>query len=253
MNGIIYEKKRNKMNVEKKWKINKRRKRQIEDVLDSEHCSERSSKRKNLVETNEKSNLGKPLSGLTFCVSTNGAGNKNVKSSDSDVEEANRKQINDGQCLSYKEVCDLVLDLGGTYIPQVGKRIFAVLANRTSLNTQKVRKALKRNALILDIDWLLKCKTKQSKVCCKEFSLVELAKSQKNSKQQSTCVLVDSKKSDDDEENLDLNTGWSKPISLDCCCMCHDEEKDDNNCPWCCEEGKECNIILALRRKSLKD
>ena len=42
--------------------------------------------------------------------------------------------------------------------------------------------------------------------------------------------------SDIPDEN---NAGWSSPVQLDCCCVCH--ENGDDNCHWC----TECNINLA--------
>ena len=44
-----------------------------------------------------------------------------------------------------------------------------------------------------------------------------------------------------DEEVLKTDVGWSEPVSLDCCCVCHDDDRDD--CKWCCGENM-CNVNL---------
>jgi len=40
------------------------------------------------------------------------------------------------------------------------------------------------------------------------------------------------------------DAGWSEPVSLDCCCVCHDTARD---CDWCLD----CNVTLALKSKAL--
>lgn len=46
-------------------------------------------------------------------------------------------------------------------------------------------------------------------------------------------IIIDG---DDDD-----NAGWSTPIQLDCCCVCH--ENGDDNCPWCLD----CNLTLERK------
>ena len=44
----------------------------------------------------------------------------------------------------------------------------------------------------------------------------------------------------------DDNRGWSTPVQLDCCCVCH--ENGDDNCPWC----TDCNINVSKKNKEGK-
>ena len=38
---------------------------------------------------------------------------------------------------------------------------------------------------------------------------------------------------DDDETNVpDDNAGWTDPVSIGCCCVCH-ENGTTKYCPWC--------------------
>ncbi|KAL7467208.1 hypothetical protein ACHAXS_007456 [Conticribra weissflogii] len=46
------------------------------------------------------------------------------------------------------------------------------------------------------------------------------------------------------EGNDDDNAGWSTPIQLDCCCVCH--ENGDDNCPWCLD----CNINATKEKQN---
>lgn len=59
----------------------------------------------------------------------------------------------------------------------------------------------------------------------------------------------DSKKTSNSNNVIDDDNGdcWSKPVPLDCCCVCH--ENGDNNCPWC----SECNINIdnKVKRESI--
>ena len=36
---------------------------------------------------------------------------------------------------------------------------------------------------------------------------------------------------EDDTRAVDPNAGWSSPVAVGCCCVCH--ENGDTNCPWC--------------------
>ena len=43
--------------------------------------------------------------------------------------------------------------------------------------------------------------------------------------------------------------GWSEPVQLDCCCVCHENNPPNTitDCEWC----KTCNINLALKKLAM--
>lgn len=184
--------------------------------------------------TKRRKRKSNPLNGLILAIST-----LENKSPDPDPDS------NTGST-SYKEVCSLCETLGASTTAQVHKRVFAVICNKSAIlqSTQRVRKALKKYIIIIDVEWLFKCQQEGMRVDHEDYLLTDLAKEvvakrklvEDNRNKDAVDVQDES-----DEELLNTNVGWSEPVSLDCCCVCHDDDRDD--CKWCCGEEK-CNIIL---------
>jgi len=176
-----------------------------------------------------------PLNGLILAISTS---------------ENKEKGSKDSAQLTYKEACALSEELGASTTAQVHKRVFAVICNKSAVMqaTQRVRKAVKQYTMIVDVEWLLKCKEEGQRVDHEEYLLTELAKEvvkgKKTNIEQNTVDVKD----ESDEEIMNADAGWSEPVSVGCCCVCHDDDRDD--CKWCCVEGGECNVILQKLGKT---
>ena len=117
--------------------------------------------------------------------------------------------------------------------------------------TQRVRKAIKKkHSLLIDVEWIRECKLQQCRVDHNQYLLTELAeeimdsRSNNGSKSKSSVDVEIVDCCDDDE--LQPDKGWSEPVSLDCCCVCHDDNRDD--CKWCID----CNVTLAKKATQSK-
>lgn len=204
-----------------------------------EKSNKRSRRAPNSLSSATPNNV-KYLNGLTLAVST--------QESTSLPNDASNTSLS-----SYKDVSALIQSLGGIVTAQVHNRVFGVICNRSSVvqNTQRVRKAVKKGLGLIDVEWLHACQMEKKRVDHIPYLLNDFFKtteSERNKDLKNTKQHVAF--SDPTEEELFLmnnDVGWSKPVDLDCCCVCHDDNRDD--CKWCCEEGKECNKILE-RKKS---
>ena len=47
----------------------------------------------------------------------------------------------------------------------------------------------------------------------------------------------------EDGKVVDPDAGWSEPISLDCCCVCHETGRTD--CEWCLD----CNVTRDRKKR----
>ena len=102
--------------------------------------------------------------------------------------------------------------------------------------TQRVRQALKRNVDIVDVDWIKQCVENGSRADADEYLRNDVARELMTVKEKEKQAFVTNNggyESDVPDENA---AGWSEPIQLDCCCVCH--ENGDDNCPWC----TDCNL-----------
>lgn len=183
-------------------------------------------------------NKAKYLNGLTLAVSTQ-------------ESSSTSKDTSNALLSSYKDVSSLIQSLGGIVTAQVHNRVFGVICNRSSViqNTQRVRKAIKKGLALIDIEWLHVCKKQKKRVDHTPYLLNDFSKEEKERNKHTKCLNQQDVFSDPTEEELFLmnnDVGWSEPVDLDCCCVCHDDNRDD--CKWCCEEGKECNKILEKRK-----
>jgi len=112
--------------------------------------------------------------------------------------------------------------------------------------TQRVRKAIKFGVDIINVEWLHQCLETGKRVDYTPFLLTELAATAaaRHNNQQDKGGSDKKKDSNDEDIVVDPDAGWTEAVSLDCCCVCH--ENGDLNCPWC----KTCNITLARQISS---
>lgn len=191
-----------------------------------------------LDNTKSKKIKSNPLNGLVLAIST----------LESNGSAFNSKSGTSSEITSYKKVCSLCEMLGASITGQVHKKVFAVICNKSAILqlTQRVRKALKKFILIIDVEWIFRCKREGLRVAHEEYLLIDLAKEVVAKRQivedsiEKRNVGVAVKHESDEELLMNTDVGWSEPVSLDCCCVCHDDDRDD--CKWCCGEVR-CNVI----------
>ncbi len=80
------------------------------------------------------------------------------------------------------------------------------------------------------MDWLLKCKEEGRRVDYEQYTLTELAQQAEAGKKKNIEVAPKECHVEYDEDLLKSDL-WSEPIDVGCCCVCHDDDRDD--CPWC--------------------
>jgi len=140
--------------------------------------------------------------------------------------------------------------------------VFAVICNQSAVTqlTQRVRKAIKKkHSLIIDVEWIKQCQIQQCRVDHEQYLLTDLAlevmekRSDNNKSEEQAAnvgisndneMIVLEKCSDNDQMSLHLTEGWSAPVTLDCCCVCHETNRDD--CKWCVD----CNVTLARKNRT---
>jgi len=207
-------------------------------------------KRLNLTLGTDQRKTRKVLNGLTLAISTlecKQSHNDNDNDNDNTNTNTNKKEE-----MTYKKASSIAEELGAVTTAQVHNRVFAVICNKSAIqqSTQRVRKALKKCIPLIDIQWLLKCRETRQRVDHKDYLLTNdasavVAKREKIAKDalvaRSCCVKEVDVEDESDNEILNSDIGWSEPVSLDCCCVCHDDDRDD--CKWCSGEEK-CNVIL---------
>lgn len=193
------------------------------------------------IPISKKKKNSQPLKGLILAVST-----LDVKGQKHAVSDS-----------SYQAVSSMCQELGAKVTGQVHKKVFAVICNQSAVNnlTQRVRKAIKKkHSFLIDVEWIRKCKSEQRKVDYEKYNLTDRAetamekrdaKSVKSSLTDATttsiCEIIYDEKEDELISKSDI--GWSKAVSLDCCCVCHETNRDD--CKWCID----CNVTLARKAK----
>lgn len=209
----------------------KKRKRSKKNNLDDGGQDNRSS---NPTTHHHKSKPKKSksiLNGITVSVSTLEV--KGESHSDADA--------------SFRAVSDLCVSLGASVSSQVCKRVNLLICTPSAVEnaTQRVRKAYKKRIPLVDMQWLHQCQRERQKVEIDDFRLDDKAKaaiesrasrleedaSQLETKQNTT---KNDDKSEVGEEPLP-DAGWSEPVSLGCCCVCH-ENGSEADCKWCTDE-----------------
>jgi len=158
---------------------------------------------------------------------------------------------------SYKTVHQLCIDLGATVSSQVHSRVFAVLCTPMAVQrcTQRVRKVLQKQRSqigLIHVQWLYDCQTEQKCIDWKPYSLNEMGQEslilyEENRKRTYSNLNQDEEDDDADIQDSDrkrkrIEMTEEVTIALDCCCVCHDTDRDD--CPYCVD----CNVTLAKKR-----
>jgi len=189
----------------------------------------------------------KIFNGLSVAISALESKQNNTNNSDGTDKDEDPYQ-------NYKALKTLLQSLGATISPQVHKRVNYLITTDSAVQnlTQRVRQALKRNVDIIDVAWVKECREKNKRVDVEHHLCNELAKclmeekerekreKAKNEGKDNGTKLGQGECSDAPEED---NAGWSTPVQLDCCCVCH--ENGDDNCPWC----SDCNLTLVRIEK----
>jgi len=164
---------------------------------------------------------------------------------------------------NYKTLKQVLQTMGATISPQVHKRVHYLLSTDSAVQhlTQRVRQALKRNVDVVDVAWVKECREQNTRLNVEKYSRNELANClmMEKEKPRGEKVLpannegkkgaandkkVDEGECSDNAPEEDNGVGWSTPVQLDCCCVCH--ENGDDDCPWC----SDCNLTLARRKKN---
>lgn len=158
--------------------------------------------------------------------------------------ESKETQVESGQ--SMKSVKQTLISQGAMIAPQVHKRVRCIICTPQAIEnlTQRVRQALKRGVDIVDIKWLNDSVRQGKRLEVDGYLRNDLAR----------ALMAEKKEQDDIRQranNIDevhipdhATGGWSEPIELDCCCVCH--ENGDFNCPWC--TNPDCNVYSRMRK-----
>jgi len=236
------EKKMNKsQNLNKpKNETNKNRKENEAEGSSSKKRRLRRKRNNNNATTNTQQQL--PLQGYTIGVSV--LERKKATSASTTENEDQKNDIQEEgetEKLSYKSIVSKCKSLGATVTSQISKRVTLVLCTPWAVTnlTQRVRKALTKNVDLVHVDWILQCCGGQKKVDyhTKEFLLNEIGekamKFREDEKKKKEMVesMMEKNETVEKEEEYDENKGWTEPVELGCCCVCH--ENGDLNCPWC--------------------
>ena len=234
----------------------------------------------NTKDTSSLSSCNKIFNGLIIAISTlESKKNNTTTTTATTTTNNNAKEGNDDDLYqNYKSLKHhLQNNLGATISPQVHKRVHYLISTKCAIQnlTQRVRQAYKRNVDIVDVAWVKDCIQQKKRVdivnndndndkkyLCNELVQCLMEEKEREKKERSAVVI--SKKSaatteekegkvsnidhgnhsdSDDVVPEEDNEGWSTPIQLDCCCVCH--ENGDLKCPWCTGKGNECNLTLA--------
>ena len=185
----------------------------------------------------------KIFNGLILALSTD---NKQYQSNTDDKQSGNNE---DDQYNNLKPLKLLLQTAGATISPQVHKRVHYLICTQSAIDnlTQRIRQAIKRNVDIVNVDWIKKCIQDNNRVDVSPFLCNEIAREIMIEKEREKKMNSSDGKGNTDGYDSDIpkddNAGWSTPIELDCCCVCH--ENGDDNCPWCVD----CNINRAKRMK----
>ena len=174
------------------------------------------------------------LNGLTLAVTT-----LDKKREDASAGTDAQQQ----QQLSWKNTIDKCKQYGANITSQVHKRVHALIVSDAAVRnaTQRVRKAIKLGVPIVDVGWVEACIKDGSRCDWTEYLRNDEAKEAAESKKKAGSAGGEGcgVKFDISADDANATSGWSEPVELDCCCVCH--ENGDLECPWCTGET-ECNL-----------
>ena len=188
------------------------------------------------------------FNGLILAIST-------LESKQTNTTSSSTTTIKDSS-INNKTLKQTLISHGATISPQVHKKVHYLIATDSAIQnlTQRVRQAYKRNVDIVNVNWIDECiKKNTTKKCtrvdveaylCNELVKTLIGEKEREKKKQKSNGGDDGNTSDIPNED---NNGWSTPIELDCCCVCH--ENGDDNCLWCTGPENTCNLTLARLAK----
>jgi hypothetical protein len=123
--------------------------------------------------------------------------------------------------------------------------------------TQRMKKALKKSIPIWDLQWLVKIHKCHEWIDPEPFyNVTQVVRENVRRQEQNVKDDITSDEGprevhvqdESEEEYLNtVETGWSEPISLDCCCVCHDDDRED--CPWCFQGDAKCIVFLKKSKQ----
>jgi len=183
------------------------------------------------------------LNGLTLAVTTLDKKREDV-STGTDADSSSHTS-NARQQRSLKNTIDRCKQYGASITSQVHRRVHALIVSDAALKnaTQRVRKAIKLGIPIVDIGWVEACIKNGNRVDWADYLRTDEAKEAAESKKKTSLVVLNGEECgvcfDISADDGNATSGWSEPVELDCCCVCH--ENGDLECPWCTGETK-CNI-----------
>jgi BRCA1 C Terminus (BRCT) domain len=173
---------------------------------------------------------------------------------------------------SYKTIRKLALALGATVSSQVHKRVAALLCTTNSLvqqpqdeselsgttktmtamPTQRVRKAIKFNVPLIQVQWLYDCQTEGKYLPWTDYEIDKSLVTVKSRNDTDAKPTNNTNSNKNSNNNSDCNgsvgsdelpdTGWTPAQDLGCCCACHETDEEGTtvpsasvSCPWCAD------------------
>lgn len=145
--------------------------------------------------------------------------------------------------LSYKTVTETCRNLGAQISSQIHKRVHCVLCTESAVQqlTQRVRKAHKKHIPLVNVTWLEQCQEETRRFDFDKFLLPYPdipstgSGDDGTNKQKAIKTPTADHGNSGEEATNDPNAGWSSPVELGCCCVCH--EQNWEKCDWC---GDSC-------------
>ncbi|CAB9527904.1 expressed unknown protein [Seminavis robusta] len=181
------------------------------------------------------------LNGMTVAISTL------ANHEDDDDDATTNKNKKSCDLYSYRQVSDSCRDAGARVSGQVHKKVECLLCTPAAVSqaTQRVRKAVKNKVPLVHVAWLYQCIDQRKKLSFDKHRLVMSEPSnnddKKKPKDSTSCAQDESTTinpihppSEDAQEEPIPDAGWSEPVDVGCCCVCHETGTADT-CEWCTE------------------
>jgi hypothetical protein len=177
------------------------------------------------------------LKGMIVAISTvQNSDTVSNSNSDSNSKAASLEE----QRYSYRQVSDSCQSAGAKVSGQAHKKVHCLLCTPAAMaqQSQRVRKAIKNHVPLVHVHWLDQCLAKNQRLPFDEFLLESNNKGAGKesmgapSNNDTGNVSVDR---DDNHEAIAAEAGWSDPVDVGCCCVCH-ETGTTANCEYC----KDC-------------
>jgi hypothetical protein len=163
------------------------------------------------------------------------------------ISTIGEQESNEGesQAHSYTAVHQLCLKLGATVSPQVHKRVFALVCTPLAVQrcTQRVRKVIQKQKTtvgLIHVQWLYDCQKENACIDWSPYSLNELGKESLVQFEARPCGAIPDSIGEEEPSRIS-QLAEEVSIALDCCCVCHDTDRDD--CIWC----TDCNVTTKRK------